>query len=344
MTQRFRSLFMQDLLLSYRNGYVLVTAVLLAIMIALVQFLPDEINIGPAEFIFDATPGQALEASLLAQGAAAESFVDSRAALESALADAQTGVGIVVDGTLAAPQVTFLTEGRIAEQNLNLLRAVVDGQIAALRDDGQAVVAVEQLRPSTDPIPLNKKFLPVAVVFEVIIIGYLLVAVMIFEEKQEGTNRAFRVSPAGTWSYLLSKNALFVVMGLLYGGLLMLYAFGFGINYLNLLVVIGLGTLLMSLVGMTIAVFFNNITEWFFVGIGIMIPNLLPAITYAVPAFSPEWMRFIPSYPILFGVREILFPTGDTGFMLPLLGYLLVANGVMLLLAYTAVQRKLMQA
>jgi ABC-2 type transport system permease protein/fluoroquinolone transport system permease protein len=54
-------------------------------------------------------------------------------------------------------------------------------------------------------------------------------------------------------------------------------------------------------------------------------------------------VTWIPSYPVLFGVREILFPTGKTGFYGPLLLLLLALNVVAFVLCYLAVERKLMQ-
>jgi fluoroquinolone transport system permease protein len=278
--KRFASLFTQDLLLVYRNGFVLVNGVILALMVALVLFLPERLGIKTAEFVYDGTPDKALQSGLLQSGTDLETFYDSRSEMETALADANRGIGIVFEGSVDEPEVTFLTNGRIADENVNVLGATVDSIVAGLqgitRPDN---FNIQLLRQASEPVPDNLAFLPIGIVFEVVLLGFMFGAVLIFQEKQEGTNRAFRVSPAGTWSYIWSKNVMFALMSLIYGGILLLVAFQFRINYGRILLLILLTSSLMTLSGLAIAVFFNNISEWFFVGVGVLIINLLPSFS-----------------------------------------------------------------
>jgi hypothetical protein len=176
-----------------------------------------------------------------------------------------------------------------------------------------------------------------------VLLGFFIVAVLVFQEKQEGAIRAYRVSPAGPLAYILSKNLLLVVLALPYGGLLVLAGRGLEVNYLNLFILIILSSSLMTFAGLFVAVFFNNISEWFFIGVFILILNMLPLIAYAMPAFAPAWLTWIPSYPVVFGVREILFPTGKSGFMLPMAGLLAAQTAVALAAAYWAVSTRLMR-
>ena len=65
--KRFSALFLQDLLLAYRSGHVLITAILLLIMAALVLFLPGEIRV-QRELFYDAAGEGSLAAHLVERG------------------------------------------------------------------------------------------------------------------------------------------------------------------------------------------------------------------------------------------------------------------------------------
>jgi ABC-2 type transport system permease protein/fluoroquinolone transport system permease protein len=204
--------------------------------------------------------------------------------------------------------------------------------------------AVALLRPPSQPIPLNMSVVPVAMVFDVVLLGFTFGAVMIFQEKQEGVNKAYRVSPASTLDYLLSKNLLFVLLSTVYGTLLVFIGFQFAADYGRILLLVILTSSMMTLLGLAIAVFFNNISEWFFIGVGVLVVNMLPVFSYSIPTFAPAWLTWIPSYPVLFGVRDVLFPRGDGIVLAPLLIQLLLFNLIAFVLAYVAVDRKLMKA
>lgn len=343
--RRLTTLIRQDLILSWRNGLVLLTGVLLVIMSALIWFLPESLAVEAEEFIYDSSADKHFEAYLRQVGAADDVFVGSPAALEAALDESSRGIGVIYGGDLQDPQFRLLTVGRLADENVNLMKATLDSVVRRMRGATPPEnFSVELLRAPSAPVPLNLSIVPVALVFEVILLGFTFGAVMIFQEKQEGVNRAYRVSPGTTWDYILSKNVLFVVMSVIYGSLLLFAAFQLDADYARLTLIVVLASSMMTLLGLAIAVFFNNISEWFFVGVGVLVVNMLPVFSYSIPTFAPDWITLIPSYPVLFGVREILFPTGAGGFMLPLVVQLLIYNVVALGLGYLAVDRKLMKA
>ena len=343
--KRLLSLLQQDMLLFWRHGLAFFTGLLLLIMIALVILLPESLATETPQYFYDATDDNRFEQFLRASGAEASLIVDSEQELQTILADTNRGIGVVYEGTLQTPRFRLLTVGALPEENVNLLRATLDNIARAMRGAlFNDQFDVKLLRPPSDAVPVNLSSVPVALVFEVVLLGFSLGAVMIFQEKQEGVNRALRVSPVTTIEYLLSKNVLFLLLSTVYGGLLLFAAFGLDADYGRALVLIILTSSLMTLVGLAIAVFFNNISEWFFAGMSVLIVNMLPILSYAIPTFAPDWLTAIPSYPVLFGVREILFPTGDAAFMGPLVVQLLVYNAVAFGLAYLAVDRKLMKA
>lgn len=342
---RYLTLIRQDLILTWRNGLVFFTGILLVIMVAMVWLLPESLGAETAEYVYDGSEGKELEAFLRQAGADPESFVESPDAVRTALSESSRGIGVIYEGDLQEPRFRLLTTGRLAEENVNLLKETLDSVVRAMRGTPLPVEQfdVELLRAPSERVPLNLSFLPVALVFEVVLLGFTFGAVMIFQEKQEGVNRAYRVSPATTVDYIVSKNVVFVLMSLIYGGLLLLAAFGLDADYGRILLLIVLASSMMTLVGLAIAVFFNNLSEWFFVGVGVLVLNMLPVLSYSMPTFAPDWLTLIPSYPVLFGAREILFSTGKGDLMAPLVLQLALFNVVAFGLCYLAVDRRLMR-
>lgn len=343
--KRILTLIRQDLLLSWRNGLVFFTGILLLIMVALIWLLPESLNAEATEVIYDGSPDKQLESFLRRAGAGDEVFAGSPQELRAILEDSNRGIGVVYEGDLQDPHFRLLTVGRLAQENVNLMKATLDTLVRTMRGaPPPGEFQVQLLRAPGEPVPLNLNFVPVALVFEVVLLGFTFGAVMIFQEKQEGVNHAYRVSPATTLDYILSKNVMFTAMSIVYGGLLLLAAFQLQADYGRIMLLIVLTSSLMTLVGLAIAVFFNNISEWFFVGVGVLVLNMLPVFSYSIPTFAPQWLTWIPSYPVLFGAREILFPTGKGGFMTPLVVQLLLFNLIAFGLSYLAVDRKLMKA
>lgn len=340
--KRFGSLFLQDLLLAYRSGHVLITAILLAIMLALVLFLPGELKIHN-ELLYDATPGGQLAAYLTQRGLPTNVVYSDEAAFRTALEKQPAKVGIIFTGSAAEPHFEIITHNVVAEENIGLLKASLDQAILDLRGTAINDLAVQLLRPPTPAPPFNLHIIPIVLVFEVVLLGFLIAAVMMFQEKQEGTLRAYRVAPAGALSYVLSKTALFLVLSLAYGLPILLAGFGQAANYPVLILLLVLSSALMTMFSLAIAVYFRNLSEWFFVGVAVLIINSLPMLSYALPGLSPTWMAWIPSYPAVFATRNVLFSGAGWSEIAPTLLYLVALNVFALAAAYAAVRFKLLQ-
>ncbi len=340
--KRFASLFLQDLLISYRSGHVLIIGLLLLVMGAAVVFLPKEIKVHN-ELILDTAPGTPLANHLRSMGLDEGIVYTYEAAFRTDLERQPNKVGVIFSGGLDAPAFEIITNSAVPPANLGLLEASLDRAVLELRGTAQNSMPVEYLRPVTPPPAFNVRFLPVIIVFEVVLLGFLIAAVMMFQEKQEATIRAYRVSPSGALHYILSKNALFLVLSLAYGLPVLLLAFGLRFNLLLMLVLIGLSSLFMTTLSLTIAVFYRNLSEWFFVGVGILIINSLPIISFALPSFAPTWLTWIPSYPTVFATRDVLFHGAGLAEILPTVLYLAALSALALLAAYAAIRYRLLK-
>jgi hypothetical protein len=212
-----------------------------------------------------------------------------------------------------------------------------------MRGNQIQAIPVSLLREAAPPPPFNLNVIPIILVFEVVLLGFFISSIMMFQEKQEGTLLAYRVTPSGPLNYIFSKSALFLVLSLLYGVPILLVGFGFNANYPLLLLLIILSSLLMTLFSLAVAVFFRNLSEWFFIGVAILIINSIPMISYAYPSFGPSWITWIPSYPALFAVRNVLFHSAGFSDVSPDLLYLVVINGLAFIAAFLAVRYKLLR-
>ena len=340
--KRFFSMFIQDLILAYRNGLIFVTGILLVVMIALVLFLPKQIKVHN-EMILDLSQGQILATYLNSQNVGDGVVFLDETEFYDQLEKQPNKVGVIFSGDLENPAFEFILNTQIPMENINLLKASLDRAILDLRGESTTTIPVTFLRGDMQTPAFNLKIIPIALVFEVVLLGFFFVSVMMFQEKQEATLRAYRVTPGGAWNYILSKNLLFMVLSIAYGLPLLLVGFGLSINYGLILVLVVLTASMMTLISLFIAVFFRNLSEWFFVGVAVLVINSLPSISYGIPSFSPGWMRWIPSYPAVFAVREVLFNAATWVDILPTLILLVVLNGIGFFLAYLAIQRKLLK-
>jgi hypothetical protein len=340
--KRLASLFLQDLLISWRSGIVLIIVLLLTVMSALILFLPREITVHN-ELILDTSPGAPLAAYLRELGVGDGVVYTDEAAFRVDLERQPNKVGVVFSGGLDAPAFEIITNSAIPEANLRLLEASLDRAMLELRGTAQDTLPVGYLRLVSPSPAFNVRFVPVIIIFEVALLGFLIAAVMMFQEKQEGTLRAYRVSPAGAWEYILSKNALFVVLSFAYGSPLLFLAFGLDFDLPLLLLLIALSSLLMTTLSLAIAVFFNNLSEWFFAGVAILVLNSLPMISFGLPAFAPAWLTWIPSYPSVFAIRDVLFNGATFGDILPTTLYLTTLTVLAFAAAYVAIRFKLLK-
>ena len=273
-----------------------------------------------------------------------DTIFESREALETALSEKQNAIGVIFSGDLASPSFEIIIQGQIAQENIRLMQSTLNLIIKALQGDDLTLThQTTILMPESDPIPLNQNMIPIFMTFEVILLGFMIGAVLIFQSKQEGTIRAYRVSPGGTLVFILSKVILYGALSLVYGLVVVMIIFGFDLNYLTLCSLIVLGSALLTFLGLGIAVFFDNISEWFFAGVIILVGAMLLTLSYAVPVFSHDWINWIPTYQIIFGFRNILFNMGSPKIMQSI--FITITLGTLITggFCYWAIDRKLMR-
>lgn len=337
------NLFRQDLTISLRNSLVWFMGFTALLMIVLVRFaLPSDFQLEQQRmYWYDGTQENYLGAALEQMGLG-DYILESPQALEEKVAQNPGAIGVIYQGSITHPRVTLITNGEISAQSLALVEASLEQiQAGLLGATDRRGFTIQTLNPGGKPIPPNMASVPILLTFEVLITGFMLVAVLMFQEKQEGSIRAYRISPGTTAAYIFSKTLVFTLLGLVYGTVFVLATMGLAVNWPALLAAMALGAAFYTLLGIALAVFFSNLSEWFVPGFALLVLNFLPIISYAVPTFSPRLLTLVPSYYAVFGFGEILFPTGAS--LLPMFAYLGIGIFVVYTVCHLLVHHKMMK-
>jgi hypothetical protein len=288
--KKLGSLLQQDFKLLLHNAIFWVISVTLVLIIVTVNFLvPSETSVNQTQMV---VYGLDIEGSWI-------EHVDTLEEVERAVREtAKVGV--------------------VGEEDP--IKIIHDG----LSDKAVALLATTLTPPSKIPpqvkvvsigkawsiAPLNKRMMPILISFEAVVLGFVMAGVLLLEDKQEMVLQAYRVSPGGTASYIVSKTLLFALVGTVYAILMAVLTIGVSFNWGTFLLLTFLGCALYTLLGLCVTVFFKDLSSWFFVATLVLSLNMLPMITYSAPTFSPTWIRYVPSYPIVFSYGHVLFQTG----------------------------------
>jgi len=342
MMKKLLTLIKQNLVLSTRNSLVWVVLLSMVLIILVVKFaVPDQLSEGNSEFYLDMSENREIYTALTAVGVDANQFSENREDLNAQLEENSHSIGIIFEGSLESPRFQLIQTTEMNNEQLKLIQTSLSKMIGSINGTWNGNLEVSFIRPQTEPVPRNLTLVPVLMVFEVLILGFLLIAVFIFQEKGDKVIRAYRISPGGTHLYILSKLTAFLLIGLLYAFGIVAFTVGFDFNILNFVIITILGFLLYTLIGLIVALFFDDISGWFTVGIVILTINMAPGMSHQMPSFAPPFMKWIPSYHIIFGYDDILFNTGKN--MWPVFGLMCALTLIAYVVCYFLVDRKLMK-
>lgn len=217
---------------------------------------------------------------------------------EDALREA-VGKGDAVGFVFDEDGLTLVHPG-FSEKSLNIY-------LLELMHGGLTPVETVSLDAQAKEIPFNLRLTPIFICFEALMVGFILGGALMLAEKQDGTVRALRVAPFGAAKYILAKTLLFSLIGTVYASLICLMTVGTSIHWGSFLLLSFFGTAVFTMIGLAYTSPFRDMSGWFFSMVVLLSVNMLPVISYSSPAFTPFWMRLIPSYPILMAYRAAMF-------------------------------------
>jgi len=225
----------------------------------------------------------------------------------------------------------YYTQGYETERMQSLLYILHNDDIKVLNDTADSLT----VRKLGDIEVLNNRqnLVPPFIVLMGSMMGYFIVIAYIYLDKGEGVIKAFAVSPSAVWKYLLSKAFVIMTTVTFSSSVITIPVMGLQPNYLLFYVLLWISTFAFAALGLFIASFFDNMTKAFGVLFGGMMVMMLPALSYFIPSFDPVWMRYVPTYPLMQGFKEVMMVNGDAGYVLTQCGIFLAGGIIVFLLA-----------
>jgi hypothetical protein len=313
MVKRLWGLLRKDLLLSWRNYFFVIELVVVLLMVGLYHFvLPDELSLEtPVIVALEGVPAAALPGG---DGALADArVVPDRAALEEALGENRNAVGIVISQGSDRPAAEVIFRGHESPRTREVVLLALTAAGTDLAE--RAPVSYVNGEPRTERMPFRRSMLPLLLLGEPALLGFLLIATLVFFEKEEGTALSYMVSPGSVWAYLASKVAAITVLSLFSATLLTGLTVFTDASWGWMLLIVAAGSVFGSATALLLASFFDTLSQamaWITV---IAVIITLPMVSYFAPALAPLAFRVSPTWPLMWGLREAFLTNGSGALM-----------------------------
>lgn len=345
---RFLASFQKDLALAFRSLYAYIEILMaVLIVIVLVFIVPEDAPRQTPIFVHLGVEG-ALREKLLevleeesAAGATKLTLSDRPEDVRAGLEADRSAVGLLVSLEDGKVRYEFVLQGYESDQVRNTLQTGFLSEMVRSVPGFVDETRVTVLDRIVEKLPTRLDLLPLLLVMNSAFVGLFIISAYIFMDKEEGSIKAFAVTPARIWEYLLSKVAMMLGMGLVTGLFTVLAVTGFRVHILLFLPLLVACNLFGSALGLLIASFFDTMTKSLGALYVAIIALGLTAVSYFMPSFSPFWITLLPTYPMLFAMRETLLAKPDSAYVLAWSGVFLVLSVGLFLLSDLRYRRTL---
>jgi len=340
----FLGILKKDLKVANRNYYLIITIVVALIYSGINLFLvPKEFNPEPNTFEY---VDETVKTMLVQNEVDIEvgKFQPSKEALIEKVKGDYASYGISLEMIEDEPELNIYLQGYEGEKTKAVLKLATEAVFSGVElEDNKYPVnyEIETLRPEykQDKIPFYKFIVPLFILVEPTLVGLMLVAVLIFMEKDERTIMAFMSSPGRITHFLLSKVVIMWVLGLISATIVTLLVIGPNFNPWHLFLLITAGSLLGTSLGLLVASIFENISKAMIWLMAVIAVITLPMMCYVLPNFSPLWLRILPTYDLMFAIKEAIFPSGNTALIYSSF-FTTLAEGLVLFMITIGIYRK----
>jgi len=252
-------------------------------------------------------------------------------ALEARVLKWDDTVGVVDPG--GSQMLTIITEGNENEAVIEMVGAALNKISGTL--EGASVREVNLGKPQ-QPAAI---IVAMMMCFMALMLGGMLAGFTMAEEKELNTRQSLRVSPLTNLEYMAGKTITGMVVALF---LVLLYTIILGVEFdlPKLLVVSLAGVMLSAIFGYLVGNVSNNqLTAIANAKIGSMLFIAPPIAALLLPASKHFLLYWIPTYWAFAGYRSIFWDNGTWAQIMPLFGWNMVANMVLLALVYYGVKK-----
>jgi len=242
---------------------------------------------------------------------------DSVSEIKQAVESGSVDVGIVLPQDLdecimqgSQVKVTAYIWGQSLAKERIVLRATFANLARELAGQ-EALVEIESATLGGEgSIPWNDRLLPFIVLMAVFIGGVFLPAISLIDEKQKKTLRALVITPTSIGDVFTAKGIVGIIVSLAMGVVILTLNQAFTANPLLLVLVLTLGAVMASELGLICGALIKDATTLFAVWKVGGIVLFAPALVYMFPQI-PAWVgKIMPTYYLVQPIIEISQQSG----------------------------------
>ena len=230
--------------------------------------------------------------------------VSSLEELDAALAGDTNGVGIDASGR--TPHVLFYAATEKADRHRT------DYALSLLSPDGNDTAKIVG---SNSPEMKQRREITCELLFiEIVAVGFLGIASVLFKEKQMGVIRVHAIMPLHKSLFVCSKIMLFLITDLVFAALIVLFNVGLGgMSVLPaVLVQTAILSLIMALAGFGCTMLLRDFKQFSLAYLVIALFAATPVFLAANTSVKMAWIDYHPFYHVYMGLKNAFFGVPTT--------------------------------
>lgn len=299
--------FIKDMKVSFKTFYIYIEIIMALIFVAVLLFVvPENFSSSAKMYAYVDSSIKSEEIIEILEEESTENivFLDSEDEIVSKLEEDRNSIGVGITFENNKIQYNVILQGYESERYRNIIENSLVANTAKDMPGYESITNIKTLDNTSERLSDRLNILPVFLLLNSAFAGLFIVATYIFMDKEEGTIRAFVVTPAKIWEYLLSKMGVMLVTGLITGLITTLLVAGFRVNYAHLIALLIATNMFGTAVGLFLSSFYDTITKAMGTIMVTFIALAFASVSYFMPSFSPWIIKILPSYPMIFAFRE----------------------------------------
>ncbi|SRR6056297_1705215 len=310
---KFLSLLDKEFKLTIRNYYLFIVLAIALILILVIRFVvPSEINMEKSLYLYPNKEAvKTLEDTNYQNLENKSTVFSSKEEVIKAMEKDYNSLGLILKSNNGEAGFELITQGYENDDIINMAIVDIQSYLGRIEFDDSSQVTILREGSSLENIPLNLNVVPLAIMLESALMGLFLISVMLILEKDHKTIKAFVTTPTNVTLLLGAKLITMLLYSFLSAILIVVFTVGVNVNWVNTLILIGLTSIWSSCLGLTIANLYKSLTSAM---MPLIIVSLLlgaPVVSYFAPMFAPTYLKIMPTYSLMLGLKEALFVSGS---------------------------------
>ncbi len=306
---RLISLVKREFKITARNHYLFIILSIALILVAVIRFVvPAEMDFDTTLFLTSTSEVETVLDSTNYQAITEDSnYLQTREEVIAAMLDNNNSMGVALTVLNDKPHLELIIQGFENEQVINLAIASIQYYLGNIPLSNNYYINTLHEGTSIAEIPANLSVVPLPIMLESAMMGLFLIAVMLTLEKDHRTIKAYVITPGRVYELLFAKVITMLFYAFLSASVIVGLTLGFRGNWLQMLILVGTTSIWSSCLGLMIANLCKSLTSAMMPLIIVSLVLAAPVMSYFAPMFAPSYLRMLPTYSLMLGLREALF-------------------------------------